>query len=403
MAGRVLEIMTGGRIPVELGSVTEVRLLQLLGTGGFGSVWKAEDPATNQLYVLKIIRFNAKPDETTIKRVHLEAGVSIVSEHVIPTIGLREWDAVTFLILFEYFEGQALDDLIASGKLTDDQKKTIYDQMLVAVADIHKSNIIHRDLKPANFIVSRDWQLKLIDFGISKFSKTAITHDNMIMGTLPYLAPESIKDGSKFADAKVDIYALGHILYELVMGKSFWSRQGWDRLEDLVDFLNLIPTPMEIIRMDGFKCNFYPRAVDVLPQMVKVEPAERFASVNDVMDALGITRKRFEPVIPPLSIPFLIVESGTNRGALIPVNVPDLGRSEYGRTDVAGNDDSISRRHVEFTRCAAQYFVRDLGSKNKTLLNGTELNPGDCPKEIQHGDRIKLGDIFLRFEFLRDG
>jgi serine/threonine-protein kinase len=110
--------------------------------------------------------------------------------------------------------------------------------------------------------------------------------------------------------------------------------------------------------------------------------------------------------LPPddlaLRSPVLIIESGTNRGARTVLGLADGERRELGRPDIAGNDHSISRRHLEFSRSADHYFVRDLDSKNGTLLRGSRLEAAGSPIEIRHGDRIKVGDIFLRFVFLHD-
>ncbi len=398
MSERVLELMEGGQILLELGTINEVTLVELLGTGGVGQVWKVEDTTTKELYVLKVVRFTAKLDAEIVKRVELEAGVAIDSEHVIPAIGLREFDPRTFLVLFPYVEGISLDKVLDENKLSDKDKKKIYDQILKSVVDIHKHNIIHRDLKPANFLLSPTGQVKLIDFGVAKFIGNEITGTGW-MGTLEYIAPESLIKGSKHADARVDIYALGQILYEIVTGKTFWKKQGWYGVEDLSEFLNKEPKPKEVILLDGFECKFYKNASDVLLKMVKREPKERFSTVKEVMEALGVEDKPVVVNDEIVTIPFLIVESGTNRNAQMPIHVSSGKTSQYGRSDIAGNDNSLSRKHIEFDRKSNKYFVRDLGSKNGTLLNGNLLTM-ESWEEIKHGDRIKLGDIFLRFEFI---
>jgi len=397
MSDRILEMMPGGRIPLGLGSVKEVELIELLGSGGAGDVWQAIDKKTGTKYVLKIIRFFSNPDEETIKRIELEAGVSIDSEHVIPAIGLKKFDSQTFFLLFPYFPGTALDKVLKDTALSDVEKKNIYDQILKSVDDIHRHNIIHRDLKPANFLLLADGKIKLIDFGIAKFAGKEITRAGW-RGTQEYIPPESLKEGSKNADARVDIYALGQILYEIVVGKHFWKKQGWYGLEDLIAFLNQDPRPTEVILLDGFECSFYNNASDVLLKMVKREPKERFSSVKEVIQALCIEDDMSSSVDSTISTPFLIVESGTNRNAQLPIHVASGSVNQYGRADIAGNDSSISRKHIEFSRKLNKYFVRDLGSKNGTLLNGNTLS--DTPIEINSGDRIKLGDIFLRFEFI---
>jgi len=392
--------MEGGHIPVRIGPVAEVELLELLGTGGFGSAWKVADCATGALYTLKIIQ-GIIPGSVEAERVRLEAKVSIPSEYIVPAIGLREWDPSTFLILFEYFPGKSLDKLLEMGALTSDQKKEIFKQTLIGVSDAHRCNVIHRDLKPANILVGDDGRVGLIDFGISKFKGSGLTLSGEIIGTIPYMAPELLVHGAKVADARADIYSLGHTLYELSMGQHFWTRKGWRELKDLVGYLTQTPPPTEVIDLSDFHCDFYHAAPEVLPRMVKIDPAERYFSVDEVLADLGYVPYLPEPPADlHLRSPLLIVESGSNRGARTVLGLNDGEKREMGRADIAGGDTSISRRHLEFSRSGDRYFVRDLGSKNGTMVRGIALDPADPPMEIRHADRIKVGDVFLRFAFL---
>ncbi len=374
--------------------------MELLGTGGFGSVWKVKDCHTLNLYVLKIIQ-GIIPGSVMVERVRLEAEVSIPSEYIVPVFGLCEWDASTFLILFEYFPGTSLDNLLATTTLTSQQKKDIFHQALLGVSDAHRHNIIHRDLKPGNILVGKDGQVKIIDFGISKFKEIGLTVSRELIGTIPYMAPELLLYGSKFADARADIYSLGQILYELTMGEHFWTRQGWRELKDFADYLKRTPKPSEGIILGDFCCDFYPKADDILLRMVKISHSDRYRSIDDVLSDLDYTP---EVSTPPLDLylryPLLIVESGSNRDARTLVNIENGGSLILGRADIAGDDSSISRRHLELTRVGESYFVRDLGSKNGTLVRGIALEADTPPVEIIHGDRIKVGDVFLRFVFL---
>jgi serine/threonine-protein kinase len=401
MSFTTLQLMVSGRIPVKIGGVSEVEILELLGTGSFGSVWKVADCATKKLYVLKAI-LGLKPDSILGKRVRLEAEVSIPSEYIVPVIGLREWDASTFLILFEYYPAQSLDKLLETGTLTGTQKQTIFQQTLLGVSDAHRCNIVHRDLKPSNILVGSDGNVKIIDFGVSKFKGKNLTISGEIIGTIPYMAPELLVDGANVADGRADIYSLGHILYELAMGEHFWTRQGWCRLEDCAAYFNQTPRPTEAIHLSDFYCDFSPHAHGVLRRMIKINPEERYASVDEIISDLGyITHSPAIPDTWQLRYPLLIVESGTNKEARTFVNIEDGGAMVFGRADIAGADESISRRHIEFTRSGNRYFLRDAGSKNGTLLRGKLLD--DKPLEIYDGDRIKAGDVFLRFAFLREG
>lgn len=399
MSTRILQIMLGGRIPLGIGDIREVELIEYLGGGAFGSVWKVINHETQKIYTLKIIQ-NIRRGGIEPERVRLEAEVRIHSEHVIPVIGLCEWDENTYLILFEYFHGRSLDGLLAANVLSSEQRHTIFDQILFGVADAHHSNIIHRDLKPANVLVSEDFKVKLIDFGVSKFKGRQITRDGQIIGTLPYIAPEIILDGAKTADARADIYSLGQLLYELVTGCHFWAFKGWREITDFAAYLRRHPRPTEIIELDQFNCDFYTGANDVLVRMVKINPNERYSSIDEILEHLGLAA-RSEPLKPSqVHYPMLIIESGTNRNARTFINLSDGELAVYGRADFAGNDESIGRRHLEFNRQGDKYFVRDISSKNETMLSGMAMKSG-LWYEIQHGDRIKIGDIFLRFALVQ--
>ncbi|MGK7923222.1 MAG: protein kinase, partial [Trichodesmium sp.] len=395
---KTLELMVGGKIPININKIAEIELLELLGTGAFGSSWKAIDHKSKKNYVLKVIQ-GIKPGETLVERIRLEASVTIPSENIIPVLGLREWDANTYLILFEYFSGKSLDKLLEEKSLNNRQKQQIFKQILLGTSAAHQCNIIHRDLKPANIIVGDHEQTKIIDFGVAKFKDKNLTVSGEIIGTLPYMAPELLIEGGKVADAKSDIYSLGHILYELAMGEHFWHHFGWYRLEDFINFLTQTPTPTIGIDLSDFYCDFLPEAERVLSQMMKINPEERYQSVEEVIYDLKIPLNL--PKLPTglnFEYPLLIVESGSNKGARTFVNINDSDGLILGRADIAGADTSISRKHLEFRRKGNNYFVRDWGSKNGTMLRGKIIN--NHPLKIKHGDMIKVGDVFLRFVFL---
>lgn len=404
MPTAILQLMEGGHIPVEIADVHEVELLELLGVGGFGSMWRVTDTATSKLYTLKIIQ-GIIPGSVKEERIRLEAGVSIPSNYIVPVVGLRAWDARTFLILFEYFQATSLDKVLEQRLLTREEKKGIFIQTLKGVADAHRSNVIHRDLKPGNILVGSDGTTKLIDFGISKFKGTrSITESGEIIGTIPYMAPELIIHGVKVADARCDVYSLGQIFFELTMGEHFWRRRGWSELSDLMGYLNQVPPPEEAINIDEFHCDFFSNSRSVLTKMVKLAPEHRYENVDEILYELeGIV-----PGIPPipkdlhLRSPLLLVESGTNSLARTVLHLSDGEKRVFGLYDFVGGDRSVGRQHLEFSRYGDRYFVRDLHSKNGTMVRGILLDPDGPAMEIHHTDRIKIGDVFLRFVFLRN-
>jgi eukaryotic-like serine/threonine-protein kinase len=390
-----LDLRLGGKLVLEIASVGEVTLVELLGTGGFGSVWKVVDTRTNNVYVLKVIQ-NVK-DEVLAERVRLEAEVSIPSQYIIPVLGLRQLNYNTFLLLFEYFPGYSLDRFLTYNTLSSTQKLHIFHQILVGVGDAHRCNIIHRDLKPANILLGDHDEVKIIDFGISKFKDYRLTLDKQIFGTIPYVAPELLFYGASIADARADIYALGHILYQFATGDHFWVRKNLRNMDDFFHYLKQNPAPADAIELDDFTCDFLPRAKNIISRMVKVNPNQRYASISEILRDLGYAVNNPVNTQTLLRYPLLIVESGTNKGATSIINIEDGQTLVLGRAEISGSDDSISRRHLEFIRQGNQYFVRDVGSKNGTLVRGNLLAPNGTLTLIQHSDRIKVGDVFLQF------
>lgn len=408
MLNKPLQNFVGGKIKIDLyeGETIEVELQELLGVGSLGRVWKTQDLSSGELYILKIVN-NFDPDTTLAKRFRLEAEVAIPSEYIICSVGFREWDDRTYLILFEYFAGVSLKDYLARHHLDIEQKRKIFQQILTAVGDAHRCNVIHRDLKPANILVGDNLEVRAIGFGMAKFREHNLCARNRAMvGTYPWMAPEILIQGERITDAKVDIYALGHIFYELATGQHFWVRKGWglNGFEKFVrEYLQVSPMPTEAIDLKDFREGFYPNSIDLLARTIKISPKERIGSIDEILSRLGYSSYQ-APAIEDLHLryPLLVVESGSNKGAKTMVNVSQGNRVVLGRFELAGNDLSISRKHLEISRSGDRYFVRDLGSRNGTLLRGNILTAEDPPVEIKHCDRIKVGDIFLRFVFLRN-
>src|SRR5207249_4777059 len=121
-----------------------------LGVGGFGSVWRAQDVRSGRNYALKVIQGVRSDGAITEERIRLEASVRIDSPHIVPAVGLRQWDASTFLILFEFFRGVTLEQRMIENPLSDADKKVVFEKILLGVRDAHRHNVIHRDLKPSN-------------------------------------------------------------------------------------------------------------------------------------------------------------------------------------------------------------------------------------------------------------
>jgi len=203
-------------------------ILEHLGDGGMGKVYKAEQLTLNKVVAVKILHRNMLQNETQVKRFQREAWSASRLDHPnsigIIDVGKTEDDC--HFIVMEYLEGEELSTLISEDKPIQEKRiVNIMSQVLSVLHEAHKNKIIHRDLKPENIMLikraEQDDYVKVLDFGIAKLQERdpnmpALTMQGIVCGTPEYMSPEQAM--GKELDFRTDIYAAGCILYELLVG-----------------------------------------------------------------------------------------------------------------------------------------------------------------------------------------
>jgi serine/threonine protein kinase len=204
----------------------QYELLDKLGAGGMGTVYKARDKRLGSFVAVKVVRDTAGEDANALKRLKNEALALAALQHpnIVRVMTLQQLDEHQLALVMEYAEGTDLASVIAKeGKLTPTRCRRLMKLCAEALVVAHSSGIIHRDLKPANILVTKDGgaeNLKILDFGLAKLSEAGsqkLTRTGTVMGSPAYMSPEQARAGE--LDLRSDIYSLGCVFYEALTGK----------------------------------------------------------------------------------------------------------------------------------------------------------------------------------------
>lgn len=254
-------------------------IISELGRGGMGSVFKAHDRVMKELVALKTLRSSALLDERNLKRFkwEIKAARKISHPNVIKIYFLGFCEG-TYYISMELIYGITLKELINNGKQIPLIKKIdILIQITDAIAAVHALDIIHRDIKPQNILLDKNFQVKLVDFGIARMGDTqGVTETGEVMGTPEYMAPEQIK---KKNDHRSDIYSFGIVMYEFITGELPFT--GETPISILMAHLKKEPSPPSLILKTIDKT-----LENIILKCIKKSPASRFQSMVELSQTL---------------------------------------------------------------------------------------------------------------------
>jgi TolB-like protein/tetratricopeptide (TPR) repeat protein/tRNA A-37 threonylcarbamoyl transferase component Bud32 len=280
------------------------RIVERIGEGGMGVVWKALDTRLGRHVALKMLPAELAEDEARLRRFEREAKTvaSLNHPNIVTLYSVEEDDGTPFITM-ELVEGKTLSEEIPRDGMTLERYFELAIPLTDALCAAHERGIIHRDLKPANIMVNREGRLKVLDFGLAKLreepgakedeeasdphelptaSKVLLTRPDQVVGTVPYMSPEQIHGDE--LDARTDLFSLGVLLHEMATGmRPFIGRSSAELISSI---LRDSPPPVTDLKVD------FPNHVGrIVSRCLEKDPERRYQTAKGLRNELENLRQ----------------------------------------------------------------------------------------------------------------
>jgi len=292
---------TGGESRRAIPEIPGYQITGELGRGGMGVVYKAQHLRLNRTVAIKMMLRTGAADLRAVSRflIEAEAMASIKHPHVVQVYEFGEREKSPFLVL-EYLPGGSLTDRLTNGtRMKPLEAAKLIGQVARAAAAIHSANIVHRDLKPGNILFDADGLPKIADFGLAKRAASELTETQAIMGTPAYMAPEQADGRTKFVGPPADVWSLGVILYECLVGTRPFAAPVASEI--LAKILASAPTPIRRVVRE-----LPPELELICQKCLEKDPAERYSTAEELAEDL----ERFQAGKPISVRPLGVVHRG---------------------------------------------------------------------------------------------
>ena len=268
-------------------TVGKYRIISSLGSGGFGSVFLAEDTWIHKKVAIKVPHKQNLDFAEMLKEPRLLA--SLNHPNIVTVLTAEKQDGVFFIVM-EYVPGETLEQIIhRDGALDVARALDFTCQMCNAIDHAHKVGVLHRDLRPGNMLVSHSGMLKVTDFGTSRFLEIA-AHGTTVIGSPPYMAPEQFYGKAVFAS---DVYSIGVTMYQMLTGELPYATPSPGDIQRLVRG--------ELVTAPRLKNNRISKAVnDIVLKALAADPTRRYQRASDLLaDVLEPAPRRRAVVAAP--------------------------------------------------------------------------------------------------------
>lgn len=266
-------------------TISHYEILEKLGEGGMGVVYKARDTKLDRVVALKFLPLHGRTTSSDTGRFVQEGRAAAALNHpnICTVFAFEEADGNQFIAM-EYLEGVTLREHLSapttSGRSADTANEAVAFgiQICEALHEAHTKGVVHRDVKPENIMVTRRGQVKVMDFGLAQLKGAdRLTKDSNTVGTIAYMAPEVFQGG--MADARSDIFSFGVMFYEHVTGKRPF--RGEHQAAMVYSILNEDPIPLESPSLPSAQA-----LAPIISRMLHKDPRSRYQSMEEVLDDL---------------------------------------------------------------------------------------------------------------------
>jgi len=279
-------------------------LLEKIGEGGMGIVYKAKCTLLNRFVAIKILKTELIDCEDFITRFKREANsiASLSHPNIVSVYDAGSENNINFIVM-EYINGKTLKQLLKENlSLSPLQTLDIAFQIATALECAHKNKIIHRDIKPDNILITEDNIVKLTDFGIAKVADSVtLTNSNKIIGSVHYISPEQAK--GKLVDYRTDIYSLGIVMYEMITGQVPYNAENSISVV-MMHIQEPILEPKEINTHIPDNIN------QVILKTLEKEPINRFQTAKELAEILNVIKDNLNN--NPTDAPTVMMDAENN-------------------------------------------------------------------------------------------